>query len=483
MPKKNLIEEALIEAKELERATFENAKDIVLESFTPDFVNFFKDVLSEGDDVKDKDYDEDDPKDKMKNESDMDDEDDPDYKAKMKKEGDMPDFIKKKMKGKDDDDSLDESDDNDEDDDPDYKEMKKEGNEHDGGKYPDPGRQGTDPAVDDDEEAQNQDMKEGKFDDVSGDATPEKGQAGLPKKGQPKTKKVGDSGWEDEGTAGYAADDPEKSPGDLPGKKPAVKQTGKGGWEDEGASGAEGDDPEKGGKNGLNVPTPPVKMVEADKDDDDNEKLDVPEELFKEDEDKEMKGKDKDDDVDLGDDDDVEINIDVDDDSKSVKEADDKDMDYDKKDEEDDEIDEGLYIRQEGRFKKITPAEYLQTRIDTLEEERNALSSAVDTLQGQLQETHLFNAKLAHLNKLYMSGAFTNSEKERIAERLDECDDISDVKSLYKTIISEVQDTNPLDDFSTLIKEQRLQRSGKTENIYESNDVGRMKRIMNYEFE
>ena len=154
-----------------------------------------------------------------------------------------------------------------------------------------------------------------------------------------------------------------------------------------------------------------------------------------------------------------------------------------RRDDDKEEVDENLYIRQEGEFKKITPAEYLQSRISTLEEEVEQYKAVAETLQGQLQETHLFNAKLAHLNKLYMSGAFTNKEKERIAERLDECDDIDDVKSLYKTIISEVQETNPLDDFSNLIKEQRIRKDSKTENIYESTDVSRMKRIMNYEFE
>jgi len=82
-----------------------------------------------------------------------------------------------------------------------------------------------------------------------------------------------------------------------------------------------------------------------------------------------------------------------------------------------------------------------------------------------------------------MTGAFTNSEKERIAERLDECDSIDDVKSTYKSILREVQDINPLDDFSNLINERRTASGKKTQNIYESNDVSRMNRIMNYEFE
>ena len=444
MSKKNLIKEALIEAKELERASIENAKDIMLESFTPNFVEFFKDVLNEED------------------------------KENFKDDPDVPD-----------DEELDDE------------ELKKEGNEHDLGKKPDPGRQGADPAVDDDEENQNQDMKEGNYDDVSGDATPEKGQAGLPAP-KPKVKKVGKAGWEDEGASDVATEDPEGPLDALPGKKPATKQTGDGGWEEEHQGGSKladtaNADPEKNAERLPGVKKAKVVKEEDKKEDEEDKELDVPDELFDEGDESKIKGKDKDDDVDIkddfdGDDDDVEINIDVEDDDDekdSVDEIADVDIENDKdaEEEEDDEIDEGLYIRQEGRFKKITPAEYLKTRISTLEEERDTLVNAVKTLQGQLQETHLFNAKLAHLNKLYMSGVFTSPEKEHIAERLDECDSIGDVKSLYKTIISEIRDANPLDSFSKLIKEQRIKSGSKTENIHESKEISRMKRLVDYEFE
>lgn len=463
MPKKNLIEEALIEAQELEKASIENAKDIVLESFAPDFVNFFKDVLNESED-----NDEDD----MPFDSDPEEEE--------LKEGEDYDAMSDEEKAEYD------------------KKMKKEGNEHDMGKEPDPGRQGTDPAVDDSEETLPQDdkddpLKEGSYDDVAGDPTPEKGQAGLPKKGQPKTKKVGDSGWEDEGTAGYAADDPEKTMDDVQGGSPKPKKVGKGGWEAEHEGGTKHSDvsdadPEKNADQlPGGTPKAPVKVAEADEADEDKEKLDVPDDLFDDEKDitKEADEPEIKDDFD-GADDEVEIEIDDEkDDTNEGVEIEIDDSDEEEKDEDaKEEVDENLYVRESnGSFKKITPAEYLKTRIDTLEEEKDKLTNAVESLQGQLQETHLFNAKLAHLNKLYMTGAFTNSEKERIAERLDECDTLDDVKGLYKTIISEVKNTNPLDDFSNLIKENRLSRNTKTENIYESADVSRMKRIMNYEFE
>ena len=45
--KKKIMEEALLKAEEIERATFDNAKDVIIESFKPDLVEFYKDVMDE----------------------------------------------------------------------------------------------------------------------------------------------------------------------------------------------------------------------------------------------------------------------------------------------------------------------------------------------------------------------------------------------------------------------------------------------------
>lgn len=455
MGKKKLIEEALIEARELERASIQNATNMVIESFQPNFVDFFRGVLNEVDDMEMGDEFED--------------------------------------------------------------EELEEGNEHDMGKEPDPGRRGTDPALDDDEEAHGEEtFGEGQYDDVSGDATPEKGQAGLPNK--PAVKKVGKGGWEDEGSAGLSQSTSRESQKGTP----STKQVGDGGWEDEGSAGYSASDPEKGGKNGMkNVPS--AKVVKEAEDEESDEDFEVPEDLFgDEDEDMEFSGdeddvdidveddfgddepeedlgeedefdlddesefelEEEDDDLELSDDmglddgDDEEIDLDIEEDDFEDEESlegdplDDMDLD------DEEEFEEGLYMRKEGEFQKVTPADYLKTRLGELEEENEKLSNALDALGEQLQETHLFNAKLAHLNKLYMSGAFSNKEKESIAERLDVCESINEVKRTYKNIVVETRNRNPLDDFSNMIKENRTAKKAKTENIYESSDVARMRNIM-----
>lgn len=109
------------------------------------------------------------------------------------------------------------------------------------------------------------------------------------------------------------------------------------------------------------------------------------------------------------------------------------------------------------------------------------LEKALSATKTQLHEANVFNAKLAYVNKLYNSGLFNNAEKESIVERMDKCGEVDEIKSLYKTIVNEVKDKNPLDDFSNLIKEQRVTANAKTEKIFESPEMLKMKRLAGIE--
>lgn len=361
MGKKRILEEALIEAQELENAAIENAKERVIESFAPDFVSFFKESLDEAEEI---DYDEE----------------------------------------SDDEEMMDET-------------------EHDVGKEPDPGRQGTDPAVDDSEESLPQHKK-----DIN------------------------------------EADEEEESDDDVDVDIDIDTDDEEDEGEDEEPEASDEEEPEGG---------------------EDDEELEVPDDLFDDEDDESMEDEEDEGEVELSDDfedDDEEVDLDIEDDDEEdidiedddVESEDDVELDLD----DEEEFEEGLYMKKEGEdFQKVTPAEYLQTRLGELEEENRQLSAALEAMTGQLEETHLFNAKLAHLNKLYMSGVFNANEKENIAERLDACDDIQEVKTVYKHIVNEVKDSNPLDNFNEMLKEVKAPKKAKTENIYESTEAIRMRRL------
>ena len=215
-----------------------------------------------------------------------------------------------------------------------------------------------------------------------------------------------------------------------------------------------------------------------------DEELDIPDELFDDEDDQELDdepapegdeaeldvpAEDGLEDDELGEMDDEELDVDIDDEADM-----DQDMAMD-----DEEFEEGLYVRREGKFVKVDPAEALDSRMNDLEEEREKLANAVGFLKGQLGEVNLFNAKMAHLVKLYESGLFSRPEKRRIAERLDNCKSMKQVQTVYKNIVTEADDRTVLDDIHDVITESRVRRSNKPtgETVYESDEVKYMKRL------
>lgn len=198
----------------------------------------------------------------------------------------------------------------------------------------------------------------------------------------------------------------------------------------------------------------------------DDEELELPDELF--------------DDPDEGDaeeepemdEDDEELDLDIVDDEPDMEDGEDMPGG-------DEEFEEGLYVRREGQFIKVDPAEALEDKMKDLEEERTKLANAVGFLKGQLGEVNLFNAKLAHLVKLYESGLFSRNEKKSIAVKLDECTTIKGVKAMFKKIVAETSDRTVLDSVHNVIAESRVRRNTKPtgESVYESAEVRRMKRL------
>ena len=353
---KNIIKQALLEAEELERAALENAKDVLIEAFTPDLLDLFKKKLNE------------------EEEFDVDDENIP----------------------------VDDSEDEEE---PMEDEPVKEGTEHDLGKEPDAGRDDTDASGEELEEYAT--VTEAEEEDEEGDSedeTPE------------------------------PEEDAEEEEFEIPDEL----------FDDEEEEAEEDMDEE----DDVVMDTDDEEEPEGDSEEDDSEESEDVEE------DEEF------DDVE----DDEELDIDIDDEDEEMEEP-------------EEEYDEGLYMRKEGQFVKVSPEDALNYRKSELEEENERLTGALTALRGQIAEANTFNAKLAYTNKLYNSGLFNTSEKESIVERMDECESVDEVKHLYSKIVKEVKTNNPLDNFSKTIKEAKTVSKTKSENIFESTEVLRMKKM------
>jgi hypothetical protein len=307
MGKKKIMEEALIEAEELERASIENATKMVVESFQPTFVSFFKDILSE---VEDEEFVEDEPE-------------------------ELEEYVRDA--GKSEDAGRDETDPSDA--------------TIDEGDHDDPSYIAPDPVKSDLKEPSEKidgEISSTKNKDVEGDGQ------------KPATEKIDGEINEEE--------------------EPEIE-------DDEEEIGDEEVGDEEGSDDELEI------SDELFDDEDDEIEPEEDPEMDSDEEEIEFTGE-------FDDEEDEEIDLDIEDDDEFESEEE-FELDTDE-----DEFEEGLYIRKEGKFIKTSPAEALKARISELEQENSKLVAAYETLNGQLKETHLFNAKLAHLNKLYMSGMF-----------------------------------------------------------------------------
>jgi hypothetical protein len=450
--KKDIIKDALLEAKELEQAAIDNATDVIVESVQPRLADFFKDVLEEGELEIDDEYTDDEEEVEEGTEHDI---------------GKQPGELARDSGAEKEEPEINEEWEAEHGTGPsrEAKASKKDGWDkvHDNKFEEDPG--------------ENEEKQPGKAMDTKpggGINKPTAGDPGKTEDSQPGEEVANkNQGGVNPVKAGDPGATEEKQPGALSGRK-GLKEI----FDDE----EEPYDDEEMGD--VEDDEDVFDEAEIDVDDEEgDEELDIPDELFSDEEDEEVSDTPEephepeikvDDPLYNGGDDDIDIDIDMDDDEAGPE------MEYPEDDEED-KFEEGLYLRKEGQFVKVSPAEALQTRIGELEEENVNLQRALGALKGQLGESNIFNSKLAHVNKLYMSGLFSSSEKLTIAERMDDCESLEDVKKTYARIVSEARDKNPLDDFNKIISETRHSRDTKTENIYESSEVSRMKRLAGIE--
>ena len=103
-------------------------------------------------------------------------------------------------------------------------------------------------------------------------------------------------------------------------------------------------------------------------------------------------------------------------------------------------------------------------------------------LKSQLNEMQTFNGKLAYANKLLTKGGLTNDEKIRIAEEFDKCATVEDAKKLYNKIISENKfssksNTDKLKSVKPSTAPVQNLSESKAEKLFESEERRRMKML------
>lgn len=124
---------------------------------------------------------------------------------------------------------------------------------------------------------------------------------------------------------------------------------------------------------------------------------------------------------------------------------------------------------------------------ESLKKEKQGLSATLKeykesfiVLRKQINEVQIFNAKLAYANKLFTNGGLTNDEKIKIAEEFDKVESIEDAKKLYNNFLNEMKDskstkTTSIDKLKSASPAVMI--SSNTQTLYESDEIRRMKRL------
>jgi len=88
-----------------------------------------------------------------------------------------------------------------------------------------------------------------------------------------------------------------------------------------------------------------------------------------------------------------------------------------------------------GKIKKDTAEEEgVEDYKKKMEEELAEAVDTIKTLQKQLQETKLFNAKLLYTNKLFKSKNLTEAQKVKVLSTLDKAETIKEAELVYETL-------------------------------------------------
>lgn len=127
------------------------------------------------------------------------------------------------------------------------------------------------------------------------------------------------------------------------------------------------------------------------------------------------------------------------------------------------------------------------SKVDELNQENESLKQTIKeykdsfiVLRKQINEVQIFNAKLAYANKLFTNGGLTNDEKMKIAEEFDSVETIEEAKKLYNNFLNEMKVSKS----AKIPSIEKLKsvgpaviKSSNSKTLFESDEMRRMKRL------
>ena len=184
---------------------------------------------------------------------------------------------------------------------------------------------------------------------------------------------------------------------------------------------------------------------------------------------------DMEDEIDIEDVEDVDVDIEIDEEMKKAKEDElDEEMSNPVQRKGDDE-------KKDGKFKKESKPEMETEKMRKMEEDLESAINSVNELKTELNEVNLLNAKLLYTNKIFKAKNLTESKKVKVLKAFDKAKDVKAAKTIFTTLNEGLLDNTPVNRVKGLASKAsglEPKATSTKQPIIESNDVfNRMRKL------
>ncbi len=145
---------------------------------------------------------------------------------------------------------------------------------------------------------------------------------------------------------------------------------------------------------------------------------------------------------------------------------------------------EKIKVQYESKLDElIQENESLKQAVEEYKSNIQEFSSSFVELQKQINEMNVFNGKLAYANRLLSKGGLTNTEKIKIAESFDKAESVEEAKKLYNNFLKEMKSgssnvsTSEVNFITSKPHVAPQQKSTQSETIFESEERKRWKEL------
>jgi len=100
--------------------------------------------------------------------------------------------------------------------------------------------------------------------------------------------------------------------------------------------------------------------------------------------------------------------------------------------------------KKDGKFKKESKPEMETEKMRKMEEDLKEALDSINELKSEVNEVNLLNAKLLYTNKIFKAKNLTENKKVKVLKAFDKAKDVKEARTIYNTLNEGIIDSSPV---------------------------------------